>query len=173
MKNIQSILILLTMPVLLLSLSNCGGTKQQTEVMKLTQNPPFVIAEAFFQNWVAGVEEGGSGTNIHITFQQIEPTVEIRNLYFRDRILPLKKDTQISTKYTAYLNHETQRNIIMDADPVMESQNAPPSLFPFKLKDNEAVIEFWNVDAFNYFKIENLQQKEMLAYPKTNPNSHE
>ena len=78
MKKIKTIVFLLTMPLVLLSFSNCGGAQNNKGKMTLEQNPPFKIAEAYYQNWVAGIKEGGSGTNVHITFSEIDPYVVIQ-----------------------------------------------------------------------------------------------
>jgi hypothetical protein len=122
---------------------------------------------------VAGIKDGGSGTNIHITFSEINSDVVIQNIYFRNHILEAKGNINEPKQFVGYLKNETQRDIVMDADPMKEAQNTLSKAFPFQLEENQAVIEYWFGGKKNYFKIENLSKKEMIPYPQTNPNQHE
>ncbi|TXD70314.1 hypothetical protein [Aequorivita lipolytica] len=169
----KTIAIILTLPILILSFSNCGGATTVGSKMSFEQNPPFKIAEAYYQNWVAGVKEGGSGTNVHITFSEIDPNVVIQNIYFKKQILEAKGNVNEPKQFVGYLKNEQQRDIIMDSDPIKEAQNTPSKTFPFELENNQAVVEYWFSGKKNYYKIINLSQKEMIPYPQANPNSHE
>ncbi len=169
----KSITIILTLPILLFAFSNCGGAQKANDNLKFTPNPPFKIAEAYYQNWVAGIKEGGSGTNVHIAFSEVDPDVVIQNIYFRNHVLEAKGNVNEPNKYVGYLKNETQRDIVMDADPMKEAQNTPSKPFPFQMEENQAVVEYWFGGKKNYYQIENLSQKEMIPYPQTNPNSHE
>lgn len=172
-KKIQNILFLLAVSLLLLSFSNCGGAKADGSKMSFEKNPPFKISEAYYQNWVAGIKEGGSGTNIHIHFSEIDPNAVLQNIYFRNRILEAKGNINEPKQFVGYLKNEAQRDVIMDADPLEEAQNTPPKTFPFQLENNQAVLEYWFEGKKRYFKISNLVQKEMIPYPRANPNDHE
>ena len=173
MKKIKTNVFLLTVPLLLLNFSNCGGAQNNNGKMTLEQNPPFKISEAYYQNWVAGIKEGGSGTNIHIVFNEMEPDVVIQNIYFRNQILEAKGNINEPKQFVGYLKNETPRDVIMDADPLKEAQNTTQKEFPFQLQENESVIEYWFGGEKNYYKIENLSQREMIPYPHANPNQHE
>lgn len=141
--------------------------------MSLEQNPPFTISEAYYQKWVAGVEEGGSGTNIHITFTEKDEDVVIQNIYFRNQVLEAKGNINQPNQFVAYYVNDTERDVIMDSDPMKEAQNTPTKLFPFELKANEAVVEYWFDGKKNYFKVSNIFQKDLIPYPQANPNQHE
>jgi len=173
MKNLKTLIVLLTVPLFLFSFSNCGGAQNAKENMEFAQNPPFKIAETYYQNWVAGVKEGGSGINVHINFSEIEVDVVIQNIYFRKHILEAKGNINEPKQYVGYLKNEGQRDIIMDADPIKEAHNKPSKEFPFQLEDNELVLEYWFGGEKKYYKISNLTQKEMIPYPQANPNQHE
>lgn len=173
MKIAKIIFFLLTVPLLLLSFSNCGGAQNANEKKSLVQNPPFKISEAYYQNWVAGTKEGGSGTNVHIAFNELESDVVIQNIYFRNQILEAKGNVNEPNKYVGYFKNDTQRDFVMDADPMKEAQNTPLKTFPFQLGENQAVVEYWYGGKKNYYKIDNLSQKDMIPYPQSNPNSHE
>lgn len=169
----KTIAIILTVPFFLLSFSNCGGAKADGPKTSFEQNPPFKISEAYYQNWVAGVKDGGSGTNVHIIFSEIQPDVVIQNIYFRNHILEAKGNINEPKQFVGYLKNESQRDVIMDADPMKEAQNTPSKAFPFKLENNQAVLEYWFEGKKHYFKISNLSEKEMIPYPQANPNQHE
>lgn len=173
MKNLKKIVALLTVSLFLLSFSNCGGAKTDDSKMSFEQNPPFKISEAYYQNWVAGVKDGGSGTNIHINFSNIQQDVVVQNIYFRNHKLEAKGNVNEPNQFVGYLKNEAQRDVIMDADPMKEAQNTPAKEFPFQLENNEVVIEYWFGGKKNYYQVSNLTQKEMIPYPQANPNQHE
>lgn len=169
----KTLAIILTLPLLLVSLINCGGTQKTNMEKSLVQNPPFKITEAYYQNWVAGVKEGGSGTNVHIVLREMNPEVGIENIYFRDRILKAKNDAKQPNQFVGYLRNSSQRDIIMDQNPIKEAQNTPSKSFPFQLEENQAVVEYQFNGKKHYYKITNLSQKDMIPYPQANPNQHE
>lgn|SRR5690606_7112059 len=172
-KNLKKIIALLTLPTLLLCFPNCVGSKDPNSNKSFVENPPFKIAEAYYQNWVAGVQDGGSGTNVHILLDEKDTDVVIQNIYFKNQILEAKGNVNEPNQFVAYLKNDAQRDVVMDADPIKEAQNNPPKTFPFQLTDNQAVIEYWFGGKKNYYKISNLAEKQMLPYPQANPNSHE
>lgn len=172
-KNLKILIVLLTVPLLLLSFSNCGGTQNTNSKISFIQNPPFKISEAYYQNWIAGVKEGGSGTNVHIVFSEMETDVVIQNIYFRNQILEAKGNVNEPNQFVGYLKNDAQRDVIMDSDPMKEAQNNPIKKFPFQLENNKSVVEYWFDGKKNYYKVSNLAEKEMIPYPQTNPNSHE
>jgi hypothetical protein len=173
MKNLKIIFALITLPMVLLSFSNCGSAQDSSNKKAFNQNPPFKISEAYYQNWVAGVKEGGSGTNIYITFSEKNTDAVIQNIYFRNQILEAKGNINEPNQFVGYLKNDAQRDIVMDADPIKEAKNNPPKVFPFQLENNQAVIEYWFEGKKNYFKVSNITEKEMIPYPQANPNSHE
>lgn len=172
-QMIKTITIILTLPILFFSLSNCGGAQNSDISKSFVQNPPFKIAEAYYQNWVAGVEDGGSGVNVHINFSEIDKDVVIQNIYFKNHILEAKGNVNKPKQFIGYLKNSGRTDVIMDADPIKEAQNTPSENFPFQLNTNEAVVEYWYSGKRNYYKISNLSEKNRLPYPQANPNDHE
>lgn len=173
MKILKKLIGLLVILLFLSSFSNCGGTQDTNTNKSFVQNPPFKIAEAYYQNWVAGVKEGGLGTNVHIVFSEKNADVVIQNIYFRNQILEAKGNTKEPNQFVGYLKNDAERNVIMDSDPMKEAQNTPTKAFPFQLENNEAVLEYWFEGKKNYYKVSNFSEKEMIPYPQANPNSHE
>ena len=172
MKNMRTILFFITASLLLFSFSNCGSA-QEKSTMSLEQNPPFKIDSSYYQDWIAGIQGGGTGTNIHITFKSIDKDVVIQNIYFHNQKLEAKTTQLNSTMVNGHLINDNNKRIIMDSDPIKEAANTPKELFPFELEENQAVIEYWFGGKKNYYKVSNLMKKEIIPYPKANQNSHE
>ena len=137
---------------------------------KLAETPPFVISKIFSQKWVAGTQEGGSGTNVQITFESMNEGVEIKNLYFRDNITKINSNG-LKYHFAGAFKNKLNDDVIMDSDTVKEANNTPPIKFPFQLSYNDIVISYMNNGKLAYYKIENIEEKPMLSYPQGNPNS--
>lgn len=166
-KYLQTIRILL--PVLFLSFSNCAGPRVSKSDM-FEKKPPFTINEAYFQKWVAGIKEGGSGISVHLVFGQIDPNVEIEDLFFRNQVLKTQNSKVNKNEYIAQLSFSSENEITMDIDPMKESVNTPPQDFSFQLNENEAVVGYLFEGKRSYFKISDLSEKPQIAYPQSNPN---
>ena len=150
----------------LFGLSNCAGGKDAL----LEKSPPFKIENAFFQKWVAGVKGGGSGINFSITLTDIQEEVKVKEIYFRDRVSEAIQDPQNVDHYSAHFLDEINKYVIMDGNSIKEAANTLPEKIPFTLNPNDAVIGYLHRGELKYFKIENLEEKPILAYPSNNPN---
>ncbi|QNJ97453.1 hypothetical protein [Constantimarinum furrinae] len=146
----------------------CGGSKTD---YKLTKTPPFSLGEVYAQPWVAGIPSGGSGTNLHISFQSFTDAVVIDSIYFRNHIVKAQLSPEIRNQYVGYFKHIRKPDVIMDSDPLKEAQNTPPVPFPFDLEDEEAVISYFHYGEMRYYKIKKIEIKSMLAYPASNMKS--
>lgn len=155
--------------MILILFANCGGGKTENGAHTLVQNPPFEIMDAYYQDWVAGIPEGGSGTNVYITLGDFSEEVVIEEIYFRKKVSEAQLSPQIRNQYIGYFRNEPREDIIMDIDPVKEAQNTMRKPFPFVLKDDEAVIGYQKGNEMRYTKVTNLRMEELLAYPATKP----
>ncbi len=168
MVRIKYFLTFFGMTFLLVSFSNCGSS-QVGKAYALENNPPFTISEASSQKWVAGVQEGGSGTNVRIAFESIQEGVAIEEIYFGKAKTIAKETSNKPVSYTGFFKNKMKRDVIMDENPVNEAKNTPPEVFPFDLKENEAVISFKLNGKQSYFKVSDILKKPLIAYPSTNP----
>ncbi|PHS66867.1 MAG: hypothetical protein COB12_05390 [Flavobacterium sp.] len=159
-KNFALVLI----TVLFLS---CGGSKSNNENVKIVENPPFSIFKIHSQKWVAGVQGGGSGINLYVSIKNISEGVEIKEFYFGNKITEVKHTSE--NNYVGYFKTETNRDVIMDGNATNEAANIPPQKSPFQLAKNEAVISYSENNKTYYYKVSNIEEKEMLAYPQSNP----
>lgn len=171
MKKIKQTLVLAIVSTIMLSFSNCGSTKMNNTI-QLEKNPNFSITEVYSQDWVAGVKDGGSGTNVHITFSGLSEAISIKKVYYKDLEADAIQNPKTTT-YVAYFknNMNPRKDIIMDADPKKEAQNTPREKPLFTLGDNEAVVMYLENEIEKYFKITQIERKPLLAYPaNNNPN---
>lgn len=151
-----------------LLLSNCAGGKE----VLFVKEPPFKVQTAFFQNWVAGTEAGGSGTNVSIMLGTIMEEIEVKEIYYLDDVVKAVRDAQNLDKYTGYFVNELERDFIMDENAIKEATNTPPEKSPFTLTKNEAVISYMHDGEMEYYKISNLEEKPMIAYPGMAPKGN-
>lgn len=171
MKHIKIVIGLFSLSFLLLSISNCGSS-QGDKKAKFEKNPPFNISEIYSQDWVAGVKEGGSGTNIHVSFENINEGVVIKDIYYKKNSATARQNGNSKKEFTAYLKNSI-KDRIMDSDPVKEAQNVPQNISPFELLENEVVIGYTVQGQKQYFKISNVKKKPAIAYPSKNPSGTE
>ena len=153
--------------ILLLSVvtSGCGGSK--TSDIKFTKTPPFSISKIYSQKWVAGVQGGGSGTNLYVSIKNISEGVEIKEFYFGKKLTEAKHTSD--DNYIGYFKNEINRDVIMDGNATNEAANIPPQKPLFQLAKNEAIISYSEKGIIYYYRISNIEEKEMLAYPQSNP----
>ncbi|WP_432412231.1 hypothetical protein [Rasiella sp. SM2506] len=160
---------IITAITLLLLFSNCGSGKTETDTYYFEENPPFRVETASYQQWVAGTPQGGSGVNVFINFSNIQQGVIFKKLYFRDKQTDVVTSAAVRVQYVGYFKNEPKRDVLMDSNYLKEAVNTPPNKIPFQLNNDEAVISYEFNKEIAYFKIENLEQKEILAYPASNP----
>jgi hypothetical protein len=171
MITLKKISKLSSLAIILFGLSGCAGGKEMSYTFE--QIPPFTLGEVFYQDWVAGVKGGGSGTHVHITIDSYTDDVVIMDIYFGNRKTKAQNSPQYIDQYVGYFTNKARPDIIMDGDPVKESQNEPPEVIPFELEDNEAVLSYLHEGEVKYLKISNMERKPMLAYPSTNKKGFE
>ena len=160
--------LLITCVILLFA--QCGSSKaDEQEKYPLDPNPPFTVKDVYSQKWVAGVQGGGSGTNVHFTLVDFSRDVVIDKVYFRGQVTKVQQSPQTGNQFVGYFKNETGRDVIMDIDPAKEAANTPKTPFPFELQDNEAVLSFLDGNFVRYSKVVNIREEEMLAYPSTKP----
>ena len=148
--------------ILIFSLG-CSSKLPTQETVKL----PVKIKEVYYQKWVAGIQGGGSGVNFHIEFSERLPKDMVLNqLYFRER-----KDSvrMIDEKnYEATFSGTANLKQGNDADDFVKTKTVKA---PIRISGNEAVLEFTQNGKRKLFKIKNITEKEMLAYPSARPRN--
>ena len=63
-------------------ISNCEGSRSKTGQYTLLDDPPFSVVEAYCQDWIAGIQQGGGGTNLFITLGEVtEDIIALKPLH--------------------------------------------------------------------------------------------
>lgn len=160
-------LLLSAIAVLFITIS-CGPCKTKNRDLAFTQNTPFAIENTYCQKWVAGIKGGGSGLNLYTTIDNFSEGVVMKEFYFRGQITEVK-----SSKNNLFVGYYTTKgnDFVMSSDATKEAVNTPPKKFPFNIENNKAVISYVFNDKTYYHKISNIVEKEILAYPSSNPNN--
>jgi len=161
----------LLIAILLLGIFSCAGGKDT--IATFEQEPPFTLGTVFYQDWVAGVQEAGSGTNVHVRIKSVTEEVEMLHIYFRNKIEKAQNSPQYVDQYVGYFKNKARPDVIMDGEPIKEAQNTPPESFPFRLADDEAVLSYELNNEVKYVKLSNMERRPMIAYPGVNKTDEE
>ncbi|MFC5047704.1 hypothetical protein ACFSTE_05785 [Aquimarina hainanensis] len=145
--------------VITILFGQCGSTP------KIEKTPPVKIAKSYFQKWYSGVAQGGSGFTVYIPVEE-ETKIVLQTAYFKERKIALQKEGTIYVGRYTY--PETRKDLIMSDDPKKEFGNQLPVIeekSPFTLKYNECIVSYKDGNKEGFFKINNLEEKDFIAYP--------
>lgn len=143
--------------IIMINFSSCRGRYKLEKSIQLT------LGEVYYQNWIAGVEGGGSGFNIFIPISDNPKNTMLDSVYFKGKKAKLEfnNNTIFIGRFKTAKNRK--RDIILSND-----SNADFSIkIPFNLNDNECVVSYLNNGKIRYFKIEDIIRKESKIYQKT------
>jgi hypothetical protein len=134
---------------------------------------PYEVESVYFQRWIGGQEQTGSGVNFHITFKnQLPPNTTLEKLYFQGQEAIFQSESNV--KYVGGIYSKPQNpDLILDGDSQNEYPNKAPEITKpkFELKPNEAIIEFRIGAEIIRYKIVDIKEKELLAYPSAKPRN--
>lgn len=136
----------------------------QCSSMKLTDKAPFEITGATYNNWVGG-QPGVSGVNLIIGLKN-EKNVEFSEVYFIKKKVKSYIETRKGKKYIIVninTSSKTHDEKIIEEPKVKKEEKHLD--FPFKLKDNEAVISYLIKGKIFYYKVSNIKKTETIFYP--------
>lgn len=167
MKRIRSIFMVALMGLFMTSFSQCSSSKD------LQKKAPTELAQVYCQSWIAGIEGGGSGINIFIPVEDF--SVGFDSVYFRGKGTDLEKLENEKMYVGRFLDtfNTKKRDMVFSSDPKEEYGNQMPETkqkIPFELKENECVISYKDKGKTKYFKVDNVVEKDRLAYPSAPPN---
>jgi hypothetical protein len=126
---------------LLLCLTSCGS-KKVTQSMSSSQFEK--TEQPYFEEWSGGAPGSGNGVTLYFPASILE-----------GQTMLISRFTYPSTAYN------------MSADSKEEFGNRVPNYdgIPFELANDKAVIAFEANGKMKYVKLENITQKETVAYP--------
>ena len=155
-----------------LLLTQCKSTavSDTQETMVLSQ-PAFASSSAYYNTYVAGMAQGGSGIEFYLDIEVLEADVVLENVYFRQSVGKLMR---ASDNYVARFRTDLGNNqdLVMSDNVEDEAVNTPPvqkEAFPFALSPSEAGITYRDNGVLKYAKIVNVVEKEAKAYPSQKP----
>ncbi|GAA4279478.1 hypothetical protein [Aquimarina mytili] len=143
--------------------TQCASSQNVDEVVSIT------IENAYFQKWAAGREEAGSGFTIYLPIKKNEDIV-VNYVYFKGKKVKLKPNNE-AIYVGRYTYPAKRKSLVMSADSKEEFGNSAPIVeekIPFKLTGNECIVVFTKGNKEDYFKIDNLAEKPMIAMPMRN-----
>lgn len=157
-----------------LSMVSCNCTKDsianENEIIEkkevTEQEFKLPLQEVYYQKWIAGVKGGGSGIDLYLELQKpLEKGVALEKVKFESYEAFFEK---VSEKiYIAHIK-TTLNELVLDENPKKEYGNQAPVS---TLKPNEAII-FFTVNGKQLSQhIENVKEKELLAYPSSKPQN--
>lgn len=134
---------------------------------------PYEIESVYFQKWIGGQEQTGSGVNFYLTFKNPLPqNTTLEKLYFQNKEGVFERESDV--KYVGRIYSKPQnQDVILDGNSQKEYGNKAPEITQpkFELQPNEAILEFRMGTEVRYYKIVDLKEKELLAYPSTRPRN--
>ncbi|HEY5688943.1 MAG TPA: hypothetical protein VIS27_11625 [Yeosuana sp.] len=167
MNFIKKTFIFLSLCFMVFLVSQCGSAQI------LQKSAPLQLGECYYQSWIAGIEGGGSGIDIYIPIISNVNKIELDSIYFQGKgaKLEFKNDSLVVGRFITDLNKK--RDLIMSNEPYAEYGNQvnQPSLKQWPaLKNNQCVISYKEGSKTNYFMIDNISKKPLLAYPSAPRN---
>ena len=133
---------------------------------KIEDIQPVALKEAYYQEWVAGIKEGGTGINLYIPLSNQQEEMDLKFAYFKGHKIQLNKKPSENV-YVGKHQNEANRDIIMSEDSKEEYANKLPETekIPFDIQGDQCVIAYSKEGKEGFFKIEKLTKKQMEAYP--------
>lgn len=162
MKTLNFLFLIIFVVLILGLLRSCKSCDTNKNTTEFIINPPFSIYKIYYQKWIAGTQGGGSGVNLYVEFSQINKGVLLNEFYFRNNIAAVKKSNE--SLYVGHFNANEIRSI-QDNDRQNEVINPLSFESQFKLENHEAILSYQYDNVFFYYKISNINEKEIAAYP--------
>jgi hypothetical protein len=153
-------------PIMFISILfvQCGS--KQSAVQKKV---PFEITEKTYQVMVGGREETGNSVRLRITGELKEFGVQFVAVFFHNKEIPVKTIINDKTFIIDVMLHEPQKkDFNMSSDATGEYGNEPPKTgdedFPFKLNEDEAVIQYHVVGKEYYHKVTGIKKLDSVTF---------
>ncbi|WP_420552051.1 hypothetical protein [Tenacibaculum aiptasiae] len=152
-------------------------TFTQCASMKMDSNPPFSVKSATYTHITGGLP-GNNTLNLIIEFTS-EDSVNFEKVFFQNRstkaVIEKKQNKQyIAARYNTSSDQD-RKDLVLHANPKEEHGNTANTKsekdFPFKLKENEAIITYKIGNKTHYYKIENIKKGEKVFMPSVKPQN--
>jgi len=169
MKLLKSILFLTFMLFILATFSQCGVSK------KLETKVPLTIGDVYYQQWIAGVQGGGSGINIFIPIISNPKNIMLDSVYFQGKQAKLEytNNNVFIGRFESEISQK--KDIVMSSDPYAEYGNEVPKISKkphLQLLEDECVVSYKIANKVKFFKIEKINKKDVLKLMSAPPKKH-
>ena len=157
LKNIASKIVFCVSALIMIQ---CASSQKIDDIQ------PVAVKQAYYQEWVAGIKEGGTGINLYIPLSDRQNDLNLQYAYFKGHKIQLNKKPNENV-YVGKYQSEPERDLIMSKDPKDEYDNKLPETekIPFDIQGDQCVIAYSKEGKEGFFKIEKLTKKQMEAYP--------
>ena len=152
---------LFTLAVAAISLQACHTPQQGTDA---SSQPPFTLLEASMQNWTAGREEGGRGTEYYFKVALHANKVAFDSIWVNNQVLPAfiaKETTTVSHQPITYAKGDTI--IVRGSATAASPTGAPPAGY-----SGAAVVRYRVGKQPAYYAIEHIEKKTSQNLPTRN-----
>jgi hypothetical protein len=143
------------------------STGQHLQNFVLQEEVPFEIVEYYYQDWPQHTRTSPAGIHLTLVFKENLNSIELKDVYFKDRQAVLKPELRAPTVYVGKFSKQTDR--ILDADPVNEYGNEAPQLNkrnPFEVSTNDAIISYTENGRLFYYKLINVEERGTRQAPR-------
>ncbi len=152
---------------IIITLLSCSSSKECSKAI------PYEVESVYFQKWIGGQEQSGSGLNFHLKFKSALPENNtLAKVYFQNKEGYFDKEDE-TTFIARFYTLPQDKALILDEDSTKEYGNKAPEITEprFKLQNNEAMLEFHIGDKIEHYKLVDIKEKELLAYPSSKPRN--
>ncbi|WP_242203372.1 hypothetical protein [Aestuariivivens insulae] len=165
MKLVKQIMFFGIITLVAVSFSQCASTH------KMLDSIAVVFGEVYYQTWVAGVKDAGSGINLYIPIKSKPDNIVMDSVYFKGKRAKLEQSNP-KLYIARFSNTLNKPDIVMSNAPYAEYGNKVPRLkqhTPFELKDNECILSYVENNKKKYYRISGIIKKEPIFYPSAPP----
>lgn len=146
----------------IIGLTSCSSQK---EIKKI----PFETQEVYFQKWIGGQELTGSGINFYLKFSEpFSANFLLKKVYFQGKEASFQKID--ATTFTATFYQRPNNQLDGSENETSKTTVTIPN-FVLDLNPNEAIVVMEQDNKVAYFKISNIKEKELIAYPSAKPRN--
>lgn len=160
--NLKKLLTKIGLLGILMTFTQCATSQ------KIDKIAPVELSSPYFQKWVSGVRGGGQGFTLYFPVNKGSDIV-LNKAFFKGKKVMLRFDENSSLYTGKYTDPESiERDLIMNGDSKKEYGNKAPETeekIPFALKEGECVVGYTKAGKEGYFKLDELPEKELKAYP--------
>lgn len=150
---------------IVLCLSFCASKAQSAKAF------PQEFKSVYFQKWIGGQALTGTGTNFFIEFKKpLSKKIKPQKIYFQNQEAVCQKlnDTLVAAYFFQKPN---KQDLLLNNNTSDKDEKTLPKKPKYTLLPNEAVIEYTLKGKNLFFKIINIKEKELIAYPSARPKN--